>query len=179
MENRIQHKNRIVLRFRSEEQYKTIPEEVWNGRDSDELHGFVKETKRVFDGTKVTVKKLIPDPVEMQKKLNIIKEINALCDENYLPQYSQHVEGSWVEEDFCSFVIEDKLNKKIVCENVMIHTGMRGSYPVKMYYDTHFDIYSQIWSSDELQEGEYSEELRQLIILALEECEIKIDERYI
>jgi hypothetical protein len=179
MENKYLHKNRILLRFRSEEIYKPVTEDVWNGRDSDELCGFVKETKKVFDGTLVTVKKLIPDPVEREKKLNIIKEINALCDKNHLPKYSHHVNVSWVEEDFCQFVIEDKLDERILCENVMIHTGMRGSYPVEMYYDTHFDTYSQLWSSDELQENEYSDELKQLIVLALEEKGQRVDERYI
>jgi len=181
MEDLIQHKNRTLFRIETELQYEIQTKDVWNGRDSDELHGFDTETVRVFTGTNVKIFKAITDATDLEKKLGIIKQIDDICNSNYIPRYNRHVKVNTSYELYHEFDVEDKLESLVPNSEVLIHHGIKGSYPVQKHYGFHFDIEKMLWSYE--HPYQYQEEteslLKDLILIALEDKNIRIDERYI
>lgn len=181
MEERIQHKNRSLFRIETKKIYDTIVKDVWNGRDSDELYGTVKETSKVFTGTNVKIFKAVPDKTDLDKKLDVIKQIDAVCDANYMPNYNRHVKVNTSYELYHEFDVEGELENMPLHNEILVHHGIRGSYPVKRYFGLHFDIYKMLWSN--CSEFRYTEEqeglLQELILIAFDDKGVRIDERYI
>lgn len=181
MEEMIQHKNRSLFRIETKKCYDTITKDVWNGRDSDELCGTVKETKKIFTGTNVKIFKAVPDMANLEKKLDVIKQIDAICNANYIPRYNRHVKVDTSYELYHEFDVEDELEDMPLHNEILVHHGIRGSYFINANYGLHFDIYKMLWSDD--SEFRYTEEqenlMKELILIAFEDKGVKIDERYI
>jgi hypothetical protein len=178
MEDLIKHKNRFVLSIKTNPIIEEITKEVWNGRDSEDLCEWETETTKKINGTKIIVEILVPNEKEIALKKEAIEKINQICQEACIGEYNRHIPISYTKTLYCEFEIEEEYDVPPLQNKVMIHKGIRGSYPVPMYYNIGFDIHGDLWSS-ELKEEEYDKNLLGLAIAALEELEERIDERYI
>jgi|688.fasta_scaffold538113_2 hypothetical protein len=172
------HKNEILLMFETEKVYKTVSVSEWNGRDSDDLCDTINTKKKVFNYTICKAYIATPNSVKMQEKKNAINEINEILNKNFMPSYSEHVKISLTYEPYCQFEIEEEIEISSMKKTVFIHFGIKGAYPIKdTFLSPHFNIEGEMWSHGKFETVD--ENVFELAILALEEKNIKIDERYI
>ena len=183
-------KNDFVLRISAVQMYKEkrIPTSVYR-RDVGEDDGYmdtVYKIEKEYSHTLVTVSKLSFDKEEYQKVMEDIKETNKFLYErnSFLGKYHKYnpeidLPRDWQKE--IEFQIEDRLNIKN--EMCVVHQGIRGAYPLKTIGNPKFTLINGkpvlADKSEWDEKSKVSEDTFYLVMDALEEMGLSVDDRYI